>query len=922
MSRTALKLCTALVMVGGLAVPVAGNAANYVKAAQDALAKGDLKTAEIELRNAVRDDPQNAALRFNLAEVEFRLADPQAAERDARAAETRGFDPHKTQALIGEAMLSEGRGKDLLAQMHPGGKDPQLDAEIDMLRGQAQLQLGNRAGAKASYAEAERVYPAAASAWVADARLALSEGDMAAAKEKLDRALAEQPKLEEAQVLKAAVMAQSGDRPGAIALLDKLIKDQPPAAMARAQRATLLLSEGKVDDAEKDVNAILRLTPGNVQALYLRADILHAQKKNVDALAVLQKLQPTFDAVPRGYLLMAVVAQANGQPQIAEENAAKYIARVPQDVTGYSTLAQLYLANRRPDLALQPLNQAVQAGKTNAAIYQMLGQAEMAVQRPDLASNAFAKLRELVPDNLAVITESAAALQASGHPDQGFDLLHQAFLKNPKVPQLQDAMVSAALASGNVAKAQAALDEVKKAAGDSPGIENLTAVVQIAALDPAAAVQTLEPVVKANPDLAVARLNLARAYSLLGDGQKAEQELQAVLQSHPAAEPALSILVENAERRNDTAQAIALLEKAHAAVPKNDVLTVQLGGAYLRANQPQKALDLAQAAQQADGHPTAPILDLTANAEVALKHFDDARATYTQLLTLEPAAVNVRNQYAALLVNRKDYETARNVLSQGMAATPRNYQLELNYALVDLKDGGIDKALHTADNLQQQDRAFAPLAALKGDIYMADNKPQDAATAYQQALAKTPTAFLAMRLAGAYSRLGETGKARTVLADWVAQHPTDHAVLAQLSEIDIALKDYKSAQSELNTLVTANPRNADLVNNLAWVDQQLGDSQALPLAEKAYLLSQSPQTADTLGWILTQQGNAAKGVELLRQAVASGDPRIAYHLAVALKDTGNKDEAVKLLSAVSKTQGTFTEKADAEKLLGEMTKGS
>ena len=90
------------------------------------------------------------------------------------------------------------------------------------------------------------------------------------------------------------------------------------------------------------------------------------------------------------------------------------------------------------------------------------------------------------------------------------------------------------------------------------------------------------------------------------------------------------------------------------------------------------------------------------------------------------------------------------------------------------------------------------------------------------------------------------------------------------------------------------------------------------------MLAPSPQTADTLGWIMTNAGNAATGVALLRQAnaEASTDPRVQYHYAVALKHTGQKDEAVKLLNAVVAVKGDFQEKTDAQKLLDEMGKGS
>src|ERR1051325_11208721 len=84
----ALALCLSLAGMPSVAH------ADYLSNARDALKKGDLKSAQIDLRNAVRADPQNAEAHFLLGRVSIELGDPVAAEREAEAARQRGFDPH------------------------------------------------------------------------------------------------------------------------------------------------------------------------------------------------------------------------------------------------------------------------------------------------------------------------------------------------------------------------------------------------------------------------------------------------------------------------------------------------------------------------------------------------------------------------------------------------------------------------------------------------------------------------------------------------------------------------------------------------------------------------------------------------------------------------------------------------------------
>ena len=105
-------------------------------------------------------------------------------------------------------------------------------------------------------------------------------------------------------------------------------------------------------------------------------------------------------------------------------------------------------------------------------------------------------------------------------------------------------------------------------------------------------------------------------------------------------------------------------------------------------------------------------------------------------LFADPAPARDRREFdrnlaaAALLVEAGDYESARSTLTAGIAASPRNYQLYQDLVLIDLKSTGIDAAIATAERLMAQDREFATIRTLKGDVYMASNRPTDAVAAH------------------------------------------------------------------------------------------------------------------------------------------------------------------------------------------------
>ncbi|MGH7154992.1 MAG: XrtA/PEP-CTERM system TPR-repeat protein PrsT [Acetobacteraceae bacterium] len=912
-----------VLLVASIAIwPLAGHAADYLANAQAALRKGDLKTAQIELRNAVRSDPQNANARFLLAKVQLELGDPAAAEQQAREAETRGYDRLQTTPLIGQAMLMQNHTKELLASLKPEGKDKKLDAEILVDRGAAQIALGDVAAAAESWHQAEQLDPNNEKAWLADARLALAQHDVKTAEDRIDHALSVNGKSVEARVLKAQILAQNKDVGGALKLLDQVIADSPPAIPARLARANMLIATGKLPEAKADDDAVLALLPGNVEALYLKAVLLHEARDDQAADTLLTRLAPVFDRMPRGWYLQALVKEGLGQSNQAEAAIQQYVGHVPDDPGGVQLLARIEFERGRPDLAVAALNRLVAAGHADVQTYALLGRANSAAGNPQAAEDALRKADAMAPDNAPIKAEFAGSLLDTGHPDQAVQQLERALELDPKRPQYGEALFLAALKTGDPQKPVAELAKIKTALGDTSLVQNLDGLLKQSQLDLPGARAEFEAIIQKDPGFMPAKINLARVLAMQGDEADYEKLLGGILDKAPASEPALSMLTQSLIGSDRMDQALALVERAHAASPKDLRLSQSLGDLYIRAEKPQKALDLVAALSPKSG-PEEALMGLQAAAQLALKQTDQARSTLTQIVNLQPRNLVARRQLVALLVQAKDYEEARNQIKAGMAALPDNYQLYLDYALIDLKASGMPAALATADTLYSQNRTFAPALALKGDLYMANNQPADAAKAYEQAAATAPSASLTARTAGALQRAGKPDEAETVLKDWFTKHPDDVGIADILATLDISRRNYAEAKVYLQAILAKEPHQAAALNNLAWVDQQLGVSGAKGLAQQAYLLGPSPQTADTLGWILTTGGEPGSGLVLLRQANAgSDDPRIAYHYAVALKDTGQKKEAVKLLQTVAAAQGDFDEKTQAQHLLSEMTKGS
>lgn len=902
--------------------PMAAHA-DYMSNARAAIKKGDLKSAQIDLRNAVRNDPQNAEAHYWLGRVGFELGDPVAAEREAIAARERGFDPHQSVPLLAQALLAQNKFDRLLESLKPEGKDPQLDASILVSRGYAQVGLRRPEDAQKSFADAEQVAPNAVEPLLADARLAVARADLNGAQAKIDRAISAQPKSAEALLAKAQLLRLKNDPPGALAVLDELVTDQPSVMQARLDRASLRLAMGKSDAAKADIDVVLKGTPGNVQAVYLRA-VMEAQAKDFKAAdADMERIAAYIGRIQRGYYLQAVVKEQLGQHEQAEEAARKYLGRAPNDLAAYKVLARIQFAKRRPDKVIETLARVAESGKGDAETFDLLGRAYAATNRSTDSVEAFQKAQALAPNDVGLQTRLAAVRMGMGDVEAALGDLEHTLELAPKVPAVGEALFFAALASGDLPTAEDALKKVKAAQGDTEVVGNLEGLFKLAQIDLPGALTTFTALVKRYPDFTPAKVNLARVNAMMGQTPDAEKLLNEILVKQPTSEPAMTMLATSYAKTGRVPEATALLERAHTAEPDNTRITVSLGDTYIRGNNAQKALDLVNMEKGAAATST-EMFSLRAAAQLALGQKKEARDSYTELLKQDPNVVGARRQLVALLIEAGEFETARNIVQAGIAASPRNYQLYQDFAMIDLKSTGVDAALATADRLLAQDRDFGSIRALKGDIYLATNRPADAAQAYTEALATSPSSMLVTRLAGAQLRAGKPDEATKLLQTWIDKNATDLVAMEQLAEIYIGLNKMADAGTWLEAILKQKPHDAIALNNLAWVYQQVGNDKAPSLARQAYVLAPGPQTADTLGWIMVSGGKNDVGLPLLRQAnaEAANDPRIQYHYAVALNNAGQRDDAIKLLTSVTGAKGEFKEKAEAQTLLDQLNKKS
>ena len=911
----AIAICAVVALAAGGGYYTLSQRGDPLKRGTELEAAGDLRGAVLEFRNAVRTNPDSADAHLRLARVQMQLADPVAAEKEFKAARDLGADKWGVLPSLGEAYMAQGRFKDVLADVPAEGPTPQVTARNLLIRSMAQVGLNDGPAAKASLDAAEKAEPGNASILLAQARLALALRDFTRAEAKVDEALARDPKSTDGLLMKSQVFTAEGNKAGAMTMVEKAVASNPDSAAARLDRANLLLNAGQDEKAREDISAVLAKQPRNAGATYLNAVLLIRAGKNDDAQAELTKLQPVASRFPRALYFQAMVAANLGQTESAVDFATRYVQRAPNDPDAARLLARTELQAGRPERAVEALTKAVDAGQDQPQTLDMLGQAYTALGRPADATAAFKRASAAAPDDAAILTHLASSQMQSGDSMSATSTLERSIELAPKQPNANEALIAAALSAGEIDKAEAALNSLRAREGETEAVGLLTGMVRLGRLDLENARQAFADTAKRFPDSVNAKVNLAKVLLLQGRRPDGETILREVLAKEPANATALDPAVQLLVQEKQFQSAIDLVEAARKAEPKNVGLTATLADLLVRSGDPKRAVTMLETMRSAEALPL-PLQVSLARAQEAAGQTREAVATYGEALKAEPGNLQLRQLQVDLLLKSNDIDAARASLQEALRQAPGNFGVMSSMVNLETRTRGNEAGLKLAADLRADTVNLPSSALLQGDALMVAKRYPEALQSFEAEYKREPSEPLALRIANAQASLSNDAGAARVLQSWLDGHPGSADASQLLALLDIRAKRFDDAQKNLEAVLDKRPNDAVAMNNLAWVYQQKKDPRARALAQRAYLQAPTPETADTLAWILVDAGDPKRAVTLLRQSTAQrpNDLAMQYHLGAALNAAGEPQEAVATLQPLI-GGADFPEKPAARALL-------
>lgn len=915
-------LALGLLLAATAPCALAGAAADkYIERAREALQKGDVNTGVIQLKNALQEEPENAAARLLLGQTYLLGGDAAAAEKELGRARDLGLPRAQWIVDYARTLMLLGQSERMLKELVPADDDPpETRASLLALQAMALFAQKQPEDAKTRLNEALAAKADSIDALLAMTRVEAAEGKFPEAGERVRQVLAQQPEHVEALLLLAELERLQKRYPEAVAAFDKVLARNPKELRALVGRGETQLAQGNLDAAQADADAARRLRANLPAANFLRGRVLLA-RKNLPAAqeALLEVLRFVPDHLPSQLLLGAIAFQNNNLEQ-ADAYLSRYVAVVPNQLPARKLLAGTAMKLKQPKRAIDLLAPVVAAGTQDAQLLALLGSAYLQAGDHDKAADLLQKAAELAPNASPIRAQHALSLLASGETDKAIDELESASELNQGLVQADMMLVLTLLQTRDFERAVKAAGTLAEKEPKSAMPLNLLGIAEMGRNDLAAARKAFEQALALDPKFSVAELNLAQIDLREGKREAAEARYRGIVERDPGNVQALLALAAFADQAQQPAQALAWLEKGWEKNPASVQIGLPLAERYLQRGDRLKANGVVRQLETAQ--PNNPLIQRMLGAVLfASEDIAGARAAFRKVAEAQPDKPDAWFLIASTYLREKDETAADQSLDKALAIDPKYIPAlaaRIELAIRGKREPEMRKQIAAL-------RAAFPDSPLplkyEGDWEMQAGRGQSAAMSYAAAYQRGPSGPLAMQLAAARLRAGDLAGGLAALKDWVDRSPTDYITRLQYAVELQNQKQSDAAIEQYRKVVDINERNVIALNNLAWLLSERKDPEAVRYAERARELApDSPEVADTAGWVLVQAGQTERGLQILQQAAVQaphlGD--IRYHLAVTLDQVGRKDDAKRELERLLGEGRSFEQQDAARALLERM----
>jgi putative PEP-CTERM system TPR-repeat lipoprotein len=901
---------------------------NVSKLYEDALQRfnqQDHRGAMIQLKTALQRNPRDLPSLILMGRVFLKLGYAHAAEEQLKRARGAGADDSQILAPLAHAYLAQGKYEALLKEVPRGLRAPEIEVEILHLRGQALLELRETARAEEHFADALKLKPDYAPAVLGRAHSAMARAAYEEADELVNRVIQLTPEDPDAWYAKGEVRRLRQDLAGGMVHIDKAIGLRPGHLPARVSRAAILIELDRLDEAEKDIQFVRKKLPKDPESAVLHAMLLARKNDVAGAQEILRTAGQWLDLRdpefvrrhPQSLLLSGVIHYAQERYDEALPFLYRYVEVVPNHAGARKLLGSIMLKNGDMRGAIQSLEAASSLVPEDIEVLTLLGNAYSQVRDHNSATAAYEKAIKLAPKRAALHTQLAMTRLAVGQNTKAITDLETAFDLEGRDGRAGPLLALVHLQRGDYDAVHKTTARLIEQDPRNPVPHNFAGAAYMRTGEDEKARASFEKAIEVDPKYTPARFNIALLDLRQRDFAGARQRYKDILAINPSDTQAMTELARVAELEQKIDEAIRWLDQVRKTEPSSLVPQLRLVDLYMRTKNTREAL-LVLDQLEIENPRSLEILDAKGRVQAAMGEQAKAVETYRRASNVAANTAQGLYDIARAQLRLHDLDGATISLQSAIRLEPGFLPAYSSLVEISVREGGLDRALEIVNKLREQDPASSIGDLLHGDALVQAGRPSEALAAYQRAFEKERSSRLAIRIYRARNEAGERSAALDFLKSWVKSYPDDQPARRALAAAFLDHGDYVQSIREHEALLEKTPDDVSLANNLAWLYLRQKDPRARKLAERMYRLA--PDNAamlDTYGWILVQNGEAARALPLLREANARAAqrPEVRFHIGAALAMLGREDEARQELEAALALGTAFQEAADARSLL-------
>lgn len=511
----------ALIASGALAACSSGSG-NPVQDAVAAIEQQDYRSARIHLMTALRENSADPKVNYLYAKTLIELGDGVTAQAALKKLADKAEYAERVVPLMARTYIFTGEPeKALELASAPAG---QFAGQLYAIKTLALIGLDRAAEAGATLEEGLSAVPNSAELnWIKGNR-DLEIGNIDAALQSAKRALAIDPDSAEALLLSGRISLAKSKGEEALTYFVKARESRPDLPTAEFLRGAVLKDLGKREEARHCFKTVLSESPNHPWATYFMAEMDYEDGKSNDAFERLQASKANLEAVPPALRLGGILEIQRGNHEQAIAKLKKYLAQNPADAESIMALSRGYAS----------------AGN-DAEAFRTMVPLLRSITAPAAALKLGAELAQKVNDPVAAeLAQRAAALEKDKAKNQLFKAEHaiigQEWTQAEKIyanllqkdsDQKIMFLNNAAMVQLNLGKASEAIklaQQAHKMEPDNPLVQDTLGWILLQTrTDPAKALALIEQAAATLPDNGEIHWHLANALAVNGRKEDARQ---------------------------------------------------------------------------------------------------------------------------------------------------------------------------------------------------------------------------------------------------------------------------------------------------------------------------------------------------------------------------------------------------------------